>query len=774
MIQDEDGFRKEFIRWIGNNRKVVPFENADLSKYLANYSNMENKPVLPDDFYNGENIRERLDQMVGLESIKKQIQQFEQFVRGQQEAAAYGIKSGSTNMHMMFLGNPGTGKTVVARIIADMLYEIGILQQPKLVEVERKDLVGRYIGETAPKTADKIKEALGGVLFIDEAYTLAGESERDFGHEAIATLIKAMEDHRDNLVVIFAGYEKEMLRFVDTNSGIASRIGYTFQFEDYSPEDLGEMFNRSMLAMGYEVDADALERIEDICRYFSKRKDFGNGRFVEKLQQRVIQKHYVNRNENNDAYSIKNITINDIPEIRELLPQKDTSEVFVDVDSFIGMEDVKEQINKYAKRIEFEKKAKTYGIKEHNSNKHMVFLGNPGTGKTMMARVVAQKLFEIGVIQENKLVETDREGLVGKYVGQTAVKTKRLIESAIGGVLFIDEAYALANESEKDFGHEAIATLIKAMEDEKDNLIVIFAGYEKEMKTFLDINPGIASRVGHTILFEDYSSQELVEIFELKIGHCGYTIGDGVSEKVNDLMQYFVHVPNFGNGRFAEKITSIVIEKHSERCLDSENSELICTIEVDDIPAVEEVIHRLPDGENMIRPSRITEEQNIRTAYHELGHAFLQYLYFPNEKINRITISAEGTGALGYVEHRRDEIYTQTATDLRKRISMLLAGLASEELFLGEYASGGNSDLKKATSIAGNMITHYGMSEKGMAFSDTITDDNRKEINDLLDKQFQDAREQLKQYKAKIEEAKEILIDQHQLEEDSLISIINK
>lgn len=220
----------------------------------------------------------------------------------------------SANMHMIFTGNAGTGKTMIARLIAQKLYDIGIIMENKVVEAERKDLVGSHIGETAPKVADIVEKARGGVLFIDEAYTLTLKSKQDFGGEAIATLIKAMTEHKEDLVVIFAGYKEEMQEFVEANQGIASRIGFTFYFEDYSAEELTKMFDRKLTSNGFRVTESAMAKVIQVMQYFCQVKNFGNGRFVERLIQNVITKHSMNYDEN----TMEIIDEKDIPEISEV------------------------------------------------------------------------------------------------------------------------------------------------------------------------------------------------------------------------------------------------------------------------------------------------------------------------------------------------------------------------------------------------------------------------------------------------------------------------
>ena len=227
------------------------------------------------------------------------------------------------------------------------------------------------------------------------------------------------------------------------------------------------------------------------------------------------------------------------------------------------------------------------GLKQTSLSYHCVFTGNPGTGKTTVARILAEIYKNLGIIERGHLVETDRSGLVAEYVGQTAVKTNKIIDSALDGVLFIDEAYSLAVGSKIDYGNEAIATLLKRMEDNRDRLIVILAGYTDEMKTFIDSNPGLQSRFSRYIEFSDYSAEDLYKIFESKMKEEEYTITD---EAKVYLQKFFadsvIHKDrNFGNGRFVRNIFEKVITQQSNRLasLPNLNSKILSEITIDDL-----------------------------------------------------------------------------------------------------------------------------------------------------------------------------------------------
>jgi SpoVK/Ycf46/Vps4 family AAA+-type ATPase len=254
------------------------------------------------------------------------------------------------------------------------------------------------------------------------------------------------------------------------------------------------------------------------------------------------------------------------------------------------MEKIKGFVRSLSAQIEIAKKREELGLPKAGSQSlHMVFKGNPGTGKTMIARILAKRLKELGVIKQDKLVETDRSGLVAGYVGQTALKTRKVLEKALGGVLFIDEAYALLG-SNNDFGQEAIDTIVKFMDDHRDNLIVVLAGYDEDMEQFLDSNAGLRSRFPTIITFPDYTPHELLQISRLIFKAKGYSISTD-SEAV--LLQRFFkskQTENAGNGRMARNLCELAIRNHAVRAslINNPTVEQLVTILPEDILEVGE------------------------------------------------------------------------------------------------------------------------------------------------------------------------------------------
>ena len=322
MMEGTDMYvgKNEFMDYVSRNTGYFPFKNDSLACYLSDC--VKSTRHLPADFNtrNNKTFEEALNDMVGLEDVKEQMIRFNRFVRFVQQAKEFKMDIPASNYHMLFTGNPGTGKTTVARIVAKMLYHCGVCKKDKFTEIQSTDMIAKYLGQTGPKTKELIENALDGVLFIDEAYAItdgSGDSgANDYGKEALSVLIKMMEDHRDRLVVIFAGYKDQMEKFVDTNPGMKSRIGYTFEFHDYSNKELVEIFCRKVKKAGFVMEDGVRDKILECVKGVSSRKDFGNGRFIDKLFQEVLVEHAMNLT---GIESLKILTVDDVPSKEKIM-----------------------------------------------------------------------------------------------------------------------------------------------------------------------------------------------------------------------------------------------------------------------------------------------------------------------------------------------------------------------------------------------------------------------------------------------------------------------
>ena len=540
----------------------------------------------------------QLNELIGLASIKESIKKIKAF-------AVANKGSDALNVHMCFYGNPGTGKTEVARIIAGILYENKILPSNKVVEVDRSGLVSQYVGETPIKTLSKIHEAMGGVLFIDEAYALVPkEGGFDYGNEAVATLIKAMEDYRGKFCVILAGYKNQMADMIASNPGFKSRIQFELDFPNYSREELGQITSLMLEKRKYSMTDTAMSKILDITDVKRKEPNFANAREIRNILDQVIMCQNLRAGNPKDK-EIGIVDVNkyitdahiNLPTSGEGMAQKIlTAEE--ELDALIGLDSVKRMVKKiraYAKRNK----------DDENFNVHMCFYGNPGTGKTEVARILSRILYDAGVLPEAKLIETDAHGLIGKYVGETAPKTEAKIADAMGGVLFIDEAYSLIDNASSsgttiNYGEEAIAVLLKKMEDSRGKFGVILAGYQTEMKNMLSSNPGLESRIQFTLEFPDYTREELGEIAVRFASKKKYVLENTALARILDVAEYYRGKPNFANARTVRNILDQVIMNQNLRADDNDlDDNTIILEDVEDYISDEKIMQK-PSSERRI------------------------------------------------------------------------------------------------------------------------------------------------------------------------------
>ena len=518
-----------------------------------------------------------LDAMIGLGPVKEQVRSIYVSIEAARRRAVAGFGTDRPMRHFVFLGPPGTGKTTVARVIGKIFYSFGLLDSPEVVEAQRSDLVGEYLGATAIKTNELIDSALGRVLFIDEAYSLVnegdGQSDR-FGAEAVQTLLKRAEDDRENLIIILAGYEKQTEAFLATNPGMASRFATRIRFPSYSTEELFALAEAQLAARQEGLTYEARQVLWRVLDEVSRRRitdELGNGRFVRTLLEKAGQARDVRvmggggdpRAEDlitTGAADLERAFSELTSRLRGYEDAPTLESAIAELDELVGLEPVKQQVRAIAAQLRVAKLRDRQGLTSQPPARHFVFTGPPGTGKTTVARILGRIFAALGLLVRPEVTEAHRADLVGEHLGSTAIKTNRLVDSALGGVLFIDEAYALHNEGYSGgdaYGAEAVQTLLKRAEDDRDRLVIVLAGYPGDMDRFLRSNPGLASRFSTRVAFPSYTARDLTRIAIMHAEQAGDAFEP---EAVRVLEQIFAQaeragrIDELGNGRFARSL----------------------------------------------------------------------------------------------------------------------------------------------------------------------------------------------------------------------------
>ncbi len=689
-------------------------------------------------------LLKKLDSLTGLSGVKTEVAREIDRLITAEEAENVGAKREKSvvSLHMVFKGGPGTGKTTVARIIGEIYVSLGILpgNREGMIECDSSDLVGQYIGETAQKTKAVIDRAMGSVLFIDEAY---GLTQNQFGAEAVTTLIKAMEDYRESLMVIFAGYTKEMDEFLDLNPGLRSRIGRHITFEDYNEEEMLTIFQGMVASDKRYLDRDVKDSIKDLISQRSKTADFGNARgirnlvtLVESAQDERLSSLIRNgKTPGGNEYDI--IRKDDIEAVLNHKSEgsKDLDELLADLDALEGLEGLKAAIYKNVNAVKAANRKKEMGLDGtvRIENLHLVFKGGPGTGKTTVARKIGYIYKALGLLPRgDELNEYDAADFIGTVVGETEKKVEEKVNHSLGSVLFIDEAYQWSR-SNTGYGQQAIDRLVKFMEDKRDKFMVILAGYTAEMDQFLSKNPGLTSRISEQIIFEDFSLEELLSIFKKMAKDRGFRLGENTESAVKSLLKERSSAKDFGNARGVRNTLDDVLRMVDERIAETDPAALTeedcLTIKVPDIEkllkeggtdsggeTVESLLNELDQmtGLSSVKAkvhqivgeaqfNKLAEEQGLSNT----GHGTLHLLFKGNAGTGKTTI-ARTLGKIYYLlgmlkkpdvtECDRSSLVAgyvgQTAAKTQEVINRAMGGI----LFVDEaytLASGGENDYGK-------------------------------------------------------------------------------
>ena len=546
----------------------------EMKLHLSNLEDLKNKWVElfvteeKDEEVENESAVLQLNELIGLESVKMRVNEYYQYFKYQKLRSEKGFQTkDEVSLNMILTGNPGTGKTTIARLFSWMYYEVGVLPRNVVIEVDRSQLVGAYVGQTEENVRNAVEKALGGVLFIDEAYNLKreGQTGNDYGQVAIDTLVSLMtsQEYGGKFAVILAGYPEEMRLFLDSNPGLRSRFPMSnhLSLPDYTNEELiliGEKFAaQNDYILTVEGKTALLDRIE------KERVDdtFGNARTVRHLiLDAIFTKGAHHQNDLDDLFVFSLLNKEDFNEVA----MEEKVEHSMKLDQLVGLENVKEEVESIISFVKMQSIRRNHGLPSVPIQLHSVFTGNPGTGKTTVAKMYAELLKRCGLLKRGHLIITSRADFVAGYVGQTALKTKRKIREALGGVLFIDEAYSLLGQTAGDFGKEVIDTLVDEMTKHNENLVVILAGYSSEMKQLLESNPGLKSRFKKFIEFKDYSSIEILQIMKLYGKQFDFHLTEEAKEFT---LTNLAVTPIKGNGRFATNLMDEAIQVQAQRLM---------------------------------------------------------------------------------------------------------------------------------------------------------------------------------------------------------------
>ncbi|TDC56103.1 AAA family ATPase [Actinomadura sp. KC345] len=507
----------------------------------------------------------------GIEPAKREVDALVAEAKAARLRREAGMTARARPRHLVFIGNPGTGKSKVAGILGRLYADLGVLTSGHLVEVERADLLGEYASESVLRVRRAVEQAHGGVLVVRDAHALvspAADAAR--GREVLDVLLTGLQAHTEDLVVVLTGPEAELNGLLKSRPDLAAFFPRTVRFPDLAEDELVEVFAAKAADSGFALADGVLDKVRALAEAAPRERGFGNARAMINLLDRAVAmqgRRVLADGIVDETESLDEILLEDVPDTLSRGRDDVPGDPLAEIDRLIGLAHIKREVSSLVAEVRAEQLRRDAKLAPAPPSRHMVFMGNPGTAKTTIARLIAAVYARLGLLSSGHLVEVTRADLVAEFVGQTAPRVRGAVERALGGVLFVDEAYALTSSGgdRRDFGHEAIAELLRLMEEHRGDLVVIVAGYDAEMEEFLQANPGLRSRFPKVLRFPDYSDDELVTIFESMAAEAGFALASGTLDPVRRLVAAQPRGSSFGNARLVRNLLEAAISRQARR-----------------------------------------------------------------------------------------------------------------------------------------------------------------------------------------------------------------
>lgn len=574
------------------NSQVIDFQNIQVDELkifnresFNQIKRSENIMSISNENYSLQLILEELNGYVGLKNLKHSLSEFITYINFVQERKKQGIDvKENLTAHCIFLGNPGTGKTSIARILGRFFKSVGLLENGHVVEVDRSTLVGEYIGETAQKTEKVIKQALGGILFIDEAYTLKRDTNgNDFGQEAIDIILKRMEDFNGKFFVIAAGYPELMQNFLNSNPGLKSRFTHLFLFDDFSANELVEIYKLFSSREKFIITPEAEELLTNKLKliYENDKNNLGNARFVRNLfnetKVQLSKRYHSLKYDERNFYASSTIIIDDILSAFNNYEKHSKGFVFNDdklnkylneLNNLVGLEDVKKTFSKLLASIKVEQLKKERAISSLPKNLNSIFICEPGAGTSTVARLFGKVFKELSLIESGQLVEIDSSYFYGLNKIDSYLTLDKIFQDSIGKIIVVNDS-VITLKAKSDFSDSLLQYFLKKLYLYRDKVVAVLTGNQDEFEDLFESVPVIENQFPNIYNFGHYSTRQLLEIALNICQKKNYQLEEGAWQQMLDLLAKLRSDKNknFYNARTIKEILNKAIANQEERII---------------------------------------------------------------------------------------------------------------------------------------------------------------------------------------------------------------